>query len=292
MRLTALSVCSNMLWSFRHKFESAQNFRKRAFNMTSIFAFFSHDMPFAERFRLTKQAGFDAVMLWWGDDDTDQDHETQPELCRKAGLAIDNMHIPFFGTNNLWNEGPMGDFVLNHHLKCIDDCVDHGIPTAVMHAIFGGNLPPVNDIGLKRFWDIANHAEKKGINVAVENLRETNLHAAHVLEHIDAPRLGFCFDSGHWNACKDKSPEFDLFTRFGHRLMTLHLNDNHGEADDHLLPFNGTVDWPATMAAIKATGFTGYTGMEFNLTMEGLTPEEWIVEAHKRVMKLEAMRHA
>ena len=258
--------------------------------MISIFAFFSQKVPFEERFRMVKQAGFDGVLLWWGDDDTDQDHEDQPELARKAGLAIENIHVPFFGANVLWEDSPSGEFVLNHYLQCIDDCVDHEIPTMVLHAIFGGNMPPVNDIGIKRFWEIANKAEAKGINVAVENLRETNLHAAYVLEKIDAPRLGFCYDSGHWNACKDKSDEFDLFARFGHRLMALHLNDNHGVADDHLLPFNGTVDWPATMQKIAQTGYQGPTALEFNILMEGLTAEEFLAQAYARAKKLEAMR--
>ena len=258
--------------------------------MISIFAFFSHEFPFEKRFRLTKEAGFDSVLLWWGDDDTDQDHEEQPELARKAGLHIENIHVPFFGANNLWEDTPTGEFVLNHHLQCIDDCVDHEIPTMVVHAVFGGNVPPLNDIGIERFKRIADYAEQKGINVAVENLRETNVHAAHVLERVDAPRLGFCYDSGHWNCCKDKSPEFDLFARFGKRLMALHLNDNHGGADDHLLPFNGTVDWPATMRAIAQTGYTGPTAMEFNLTMEGLGPEEYLAQALERAKRLEALR--
>jgi len=259
--------------------------------MLNIFTFFSHPMPFAERFRLIKQAGFDGVSLWWGDDDTDQDHELQPDLARAAGLAIENVHMPFFGSNNLWNDSPMGEFVLRQHLQCIDDCAVHGIPAMVMHAVFGGVLPLINELGITRFWAIANHAEKRGINVAVENLRETNLHAAYVLEHIDAPRLGLCYDSGHWHACKDKSPQFDFLTRFGHRLMALHLHDNHGENDDHMLPFNGTINWSTDMRNVANTGRIAVpTTLEFNVDYEGLSPEEHLAEAYTRLKKLEMLR--
>jgi sugar phosphate isomerase/epimerase len=259
--------------------------------MLNIFTFFSHPMPFAERFRLIKQAGFDGASLWWGDDDTDQDHELQPDLARAAGLAIENIHVPFFTANQLWNDSPAGNAVLGYYLQCIDDCADHGIPAMVMHACFGGMLPPIGELGLARFWEIANHAEKRGIDVAVENLRETNAHAEYVLSHIDAPRLGLCYDSGHWHACKDKSPQYDFLMRFGHRLMALHLHDNHGVDDDHLQPFSGSIDWPAQMRAIAQTGRAAVpTTLEFNVDYEGLSPEEHLAVAYDRLKKLDEMR--
>ncbi|MCL2532370.1 MAG: sugar phosphate isomerase/epimerase [Oscillospiraceae bacterium] len=260
--------------------------------MLNIFTFFSHPLPFAERFHLIKQAGFDGVSLWWGDDDTDQDFELQPELARAAGLAIENIHVPFFTVNQLWSDSPLGNAVLSYYLQCIDDCADHSIPAMVMHACFGALLSPVNELGLARFGEIANHAEKRGVNVAIENLRATNEHAAYVLEHIDTPRLGLCYDSGHWHACKDKSPQFDFLARFGHRLMALHLHDNHGVDDDHILPFNGTIDWPTQIQAIAQTGRSAVpTTLEFSTDYEGFAPEEHLAQAYIRSKQLDGIRN-
>jgi len=33
-------------------------------------------------------------------------------------------------------------------------------------------------------------------------------------------------------------------------VMTTHIHDNRGERDDHLLPYEGTIDWSATLAAM------------------------------------------
>ncbi len=33
-------------------------------------------------------------------------------------------------------------------------------------------------------------------------------------------------------------------------VATTHLHDNRGERDDHLLPYEGTIDWNATLAAL------------------------------------------
>jgi sugar phosphate isomerase/epimerase len=36
------------------------------------------------------------------------------------------------------------------------------------------------------------------------------------------------------------------------RVATTHIHDNHGEKDEHLLPYEGTIDWDASLAAIAA----------------------------------------
>ena len=33
-------------------------------------------------------------------------------------------------------------------------------------------------------------------------------------------------------------------------VATTHIHDNRGERDDHLLPYEGTIDWGATLAAL------------------------------------------
>ena len=42
----------------------------------------------------------------------------------------------------------------------------------------------------------------------------------------------------------------------GH-LASVHVHDNHGRADDHLMPFEGTIDWPAAMTALQKVGYDG-----------------------------------
>ncbi len=31
------------------------------------------------------------------------------------------------------------------------------------------------------------------------------------------------------------------------RVVTTHIHDNHGEDDEHLLPYEGKIDWDATL---------------------------------------------
>ena len=58
--------------------------------------------------------------------------------------------------------------------------------------------------------------------------------------------LRLCLDTGH--AHMDATVEV-AFDAMRDRLVTAHIHDNHGEKDEHLLPYNGTIDWDAALGA-------------------------------------------
>ncbi|MHC1746973.1 MAG: TIM barrel protein [Cellulosilyticaceae bacterium] len=65
-------------------------------------------------------------------------------------------------------------------------------------------------------------------------------HLNYIFANIQSERLDFCYDSGHeyYN-----HPETDCLSRYGDKLFAVHLDDNFGDDDTHLLPFDGAVDW-------------------------------------------------
>ena len=40
-------------------------------------------------------------------------------------------------------------------------------------------------------------------------------------------------------------------------LIATHVHDNRGRSDDHLLPFDGTIDWAGTLLAVQKIGYDG-----------------------------------
>lgn len=86
----------------------------------------SYDVPFEERYRLIKRAGFDCVMLWWSDKfGRGRGYQEDVRLAKKAGLEIDNMHTPVHGQNCLSSDNL--DMVLNTFQSkfagyCYDSC--------------------------------------------------------------------------------------------------------------------------------------------------------------------------
>jgi len=267
--------------------------------MIAIADFFGYDLPYTERCRLIARAGFGAVMLWYGDDFGEIFRsEDRSGQARAYGLKIENIHAPFDTINHIWEDSPEGQRLLEGYLRCLEDCAHYNIPTIVMHADRGRTPPPVSELGLERWAALIRRAEGLGVNIAIENLRLAQQidRAQLLLERFDSPHFGFCYDAGHWHA---RYKDFDWLGRWPHRLMALHLHDNHGgetqnHDDQHLLPFDGTLDWPTQMRAIAATGYHGMLALEINQKKKYklCRREKFLACAYEGAKRLEALLHA
>lgn len=79
--------------------------------------------------------------------------------------------------------------------------------------------------------------------LAVENLPSYGLvHLDRLLDRLPADSLGVCFDTGHWNV-RPEGTIHDAVTRFGSRIVHMHLSDNPGWCDGHQPPGQGTFPW-------------------------------------------------
>lgn len=245
----------------------------------SIFSWFGYSIPMAERFRLIKAAGFDGVMLWWSDEHIEVDgaKELQPDLARRYGLAIENIHTPFEVINFLWEDSAAGDDIEKTLAKCIADCSKYEIPTAVIHVSRGNTPPPPNQIGLDRFKRLVDLAEKENINIALENLRKPE-YLDFIFDRIQSDRLGFCYDSGHENSFTKGT---DFLRRYGSKLMALHLHDNDGSDDQHRLIGEGSIDWENLRKKLQDTEYTGSIALEVVGQSSGETPEQFLARAYQ-----------
>lgn len=259
--------------------------------MNTIYDWFGYELPIKKRYKLIKEAGFDGVLLWWSngfgrDALGENDYLNGPELARKAGLFIENIHTPVQNVNKLWLDNLDGEALVDCYLKCVTDCASFEIPTMVVHLPDDDNKH--NTLGLDRIKRIAEKAEKNGINVALENLHNIN-NVSYVLDNIASQRIGFCYDSCHHINIK---PEIDLLSTYGSRLMALHLHDNGGCRNQHELPFEGNLDWSEIMNKIKDTKYSGATALELmNWGYEDQTAEEFLGKAFIQAKRLETMRN-
>jgi sugar phosphate isomerase/epimerase len=76
-----------------------------------------------------------------------------------------------------------------------------------------------------------------------------------LVDHIGQDSVGICWDFGHANLCNES--QVDSLRRVGSRLKATHVNDNMGQADDHTLPFLGTLNWVEIMAVLQQIGYEG-----------------------------------
>jgi sugar phosphate isomerase/epimerase len=77
-----------------------------------------------------------------------------------------------------------------------------------------------------------------------------------------SPPAGLVFDAGH-AALRGGDP-LQAAERMLPRLLHTHLHDNHGARDEHLVPGDGLIDWPALLGCLSSGGYTGALMLELH----------------------------
>jgi sugar phosphate isomerase/epimerase len=128
-----------------------------------------------------------------------------------------------------------------------------GIPASVARA--GQNN---RDAAIRSLEEIHAIAQPLGVAIALE-VMANELSSAGALvelieEDLELQGVGIALDFGHAHAGGDLVEEIESAS--GH-LLTTHVHDNAGRRDDHLVPYEGTIDWPAAVMALRKVGYEG-----------------------------------
>jgi sugar phosphate isomerase/epimerase len=130
-------------------------------------------------------------------------------------------------------------------------------------------------------------ASPLGVKVAVEvipnELSRVGSLVHFVENDIEVSEVGICLDFGHAHLDGDVLDAIETVS--GH-LITTHLHDNRGKSDDHLLPFDGTIDWPAAMTAVQKVGYDRTLMLE--LATRG-SPKDTLARARTVRQRLEKL---
>jgi len=112
-----------------------------------------------------------------------------------------------------------------------------------------------------RHWDAAFNslehlmlfAKQRGVTVALENTPGGEATPEALCKFIAETRLRdlrLCFDTGHAHMEEGVQKSFETMREL---VITTHVHDNHGEKDEHLLPYQGTIDWEAAVKVLPAS---------------------------------------
>jgi sugar phosphate isomerase/epimerase len=158
---------------------------------------------------------------------------------------------------------------IDHTRRALDLCAELGAPHITTEP--GGPVAPgqSRQAGIDLFVEVlkplAEHAHKRNVLLLIEPepglLIETTEQYLEVAERVDAPSIGLNFDVGHAFCMAEDIPEQV------HRLAA-HTRHYHFEdiaatrVHKHLIPGHGAIDFRATLAAIRATGYEGWITVE------------------------------
>lgn len=226
------------------------------------------------------EAGFKNVFIQWYNKDWQPSQAQQLEYIKKTGLNVLFAHLGYQKINTLWEEGKEGDEHILRYQNDLKVCKENGIDLVCMHLTEKDTAPTGFEAGLKRLRAICDTAKELGMRISFENTKVKG-YVEYVLEHIQDENVGFCFDCGHYHAHFKDELDFKLFEG---RIFAVHLHDNHGEKDEHLLPFDGNMDWEATLRHLAECGYDGPIILELCYRREYLKMP--IVEFYKKGYEL------
>jgi sugar phosphate isomerase/epimerase len=95
-------------------------------------------------------------------------------------------------------------------------------------------------------------AKQRGVTIALENTPGELATPANLRQFIADTRLSglrLCFDIGHAHIGDGVLSSLEAMREL---TVTAHIHDNHGDKDEHLLPFDGTIDWKEALEALPA----------------------------------------
>lgn len=134
-----------------------------------------------------------------------------------------------------------------------------GLPDSMLAAPGGNNRDAVR----RSLEHIVEAAGAVRVRVALENIPAALSTPGSIVslieDELDLPTLGACLDFGHAHLMGGVA---DAIETMGDVLIATHVHDNHGVGDEHLAPFDGTIDWPAAVMGLQKVGYDGVLMLE------------------------------
>jgi sugar phosphate isomerase/epimerase len=111
--------------------------------------------------------------------------------------------------------------------------------------------------------EICKAAAPFGVRVALEVIPNDLSDPASLVtlleNELDARHAGICMDFGHAHLGGDVA---DAVETAAEHLIATHVHDNRGRADDHLVPFLGSINWDMALMTMQKIGYDGTYLME------------------------------
>jgi sugar phosphate isomerase/epimerase len=95
---------------------------------------------------------------------------------------------------------------------------------------------------------------------------------------------GFCFDSSHANLYRKGAVR--TFDEISLRVISLHMSDNKGSSDDHLVPGDGLIDWRELVNRIQQSGCCEVFMMEVLKGKTDMEPRDILLNARRAAVRL------
>jgi sugar phosphate isomerase/epimerase len=234
---------------------------------------------------LIAEAGFEAVEIFGTrghfDYTSKQEIQAMASALSQHRLALTSLHAPTSRDLSATREGgaPLSITevervrrieAMDELKRVIDVAEDLPYSRLILHMGSPRETadPRKRDAAFSSLEHLVLHARHVGVTIAVENTNSEMGDPAYLRAFVDEIRLTglkFNFDIGHAHLAD--GPEDERIERaFGplrEFVVSAHIHDNHGEKDEHLPPYEGTINWEAAVKTLRSA-----PEPDFPLTLE------------------------
>ncbi|RMG58148.1 MAG: sugar phosphate isomerase/epimerase [Deltaproteobacteria bacterium] len=148
-------------------------------------------------------------------------------------------------------------------IACALPLVIQGEGTLVIHTTFPGNEVPLKrKLLFKDSLERILEALPDGISLALENTAMpsgTSRAIVDLVREFGEERLKVCIDVGHAHVAEEAP---SAVVAADGCLADVHISDNGGEEDEHLVPGEGTVPWKPVIDGLRKIGYDGPLTLE------------------------------
>jgi sugar phosphate isomerase/epimerase len=204
------------------------------------------------------------------------DYTSKPEIQNIAGaltdarLKLTSLHAPTSRDLSATREGgqPLSICEVERvrRIEAMDELkraidVAEELPFSRMIFHMGGSRetadPRKRDAAFSSLEHLILHAKHVGVTICVENTTSEMGSPAYLRSFIDETRLSglrINFDIGHAHLADgpEENRVAESFEPLRELIASTHIHDNHGEKDEHLPPYEGSIDWAAAVELLKS----------------------------------------
>jgi len=221
-----------------------------------------------------REGGFNALEIFCSrahfDYATKQEVRAMAALLEAHQMKLNSLHAPTSKDSSATRESGQPLSIcevekvrrveaMDEFKRAIDVSEDLKFSRMVLH--MGGSREEADsrkrDAAFSTLEHLVLHAHHAGVTLAVENTTSEMGDPAYLRAFVDETRLTglrFNFDVGHANLADGPAEERleKSFAPMKELVASVHLHDNHGDKDEHLLPYEGSIDWGAAIPLLKS----------------------------------------
>lgn len=209
------------------------------------------------------------------------------EYAQSRSVSFNQAHAPF--PSSVGND-ETDSRIFSAITKSMEIAAKLGAKAIVVHPkqhlSYKNNKEVLKEINYDFYKSLQPYAEQYGINVALENMWQTDQKRKHIVhstcadpkeftEYVDmlgAPCFVACLDIGHCALVGEDIPDF-IKALGRKRLKALHIHDVDYIHDNHNLPGIEKLNYDEVMKALAEIGYEGELTLEADTFLEGFEKE-------------------